>query len=149
MLPHGNLPLPIYLYSKKIHNPHPHTLILRTVLGPFSVSCSEQALTMLSQSQARLLNNLPCDWPSTAWACSKQETENGPRSLGPMTSHCRHTVTALSHHCRRRHRRFYHLSSWWWQWRWLMILTEMLITNIIKMSSGNDIDYGNKTKISV
>ena len=24
-------------------------------------------------------SNLPCDWPSTAWAYSKQETENGPR----------------------------------------------------------------------
>ena len=24
-------------------------------------------------------NNLPCDWPSTAWAYSEQETENGPR----------------------------------------------------------------------
>ena len=23
-------------------------------------------------------SNLPCDWPSTAWAYSKQETENGP-----------------------------------------------------------------------
>ena len=23
-------------------------------------------------------NNLPCDWPSTAWAYSEQETENGP-----------------------------------------------------------------------
>ena len=25
-------------------------------------------------------SNLPCDWPSTAWADSKQETENGIRS---------------------------------------------------------------------
>ena len=24
-------------------------------------------------------SNLPCDWPSTVWAYSKQETENGPR----------------------------------------------------------------------
>ena len=24
--------------------------------------------------------NQPCDWPSTAWAYSEQETENGPRS---------------------------------------------------------------------
>ena len=23
-------------------------------------------------------SNLPCDWPSTAWAYSKQETQNGP-----------------------------------------------------------------------
>ena len=32
-------------------------------------------------------SNLPCDWPSTAWAYSKQETENGPwwglRSMMP------------------------------------------------------------------
>ena len=26
-------------------------------------------------------SNLPCDWPSTAWAYSEQETENGPRIL--------------------------------------------------------------------
>ena len=26
-------------------------------------------------------SNLPCDWPSTAWAYSEQETENGPWSL--------------------------------------------------------------------
>ena len=25
-------------------------------------------------------SNLPCDWPSIAWAYSKQETENGPWS---------------------------------------------------------------------
>ena len=25
--------------------------------------------------------NLPCDWPSTAWGYSEQETENGPRYL--------------------------------------------------------------------
>ena len=25
-------------------------------------------------------SNLPCDWPSTAWAYSGQETESGPRS---------------------------------------------------------------------
>ena len=36
---------------------------------------------MLSQSQARLLN-LPCDWLSTAWSYSEQETENGPWSAG-------------------------------------------------------------------
>ena len=28
-------------------------------------------------------SNLPCDWPSTAWAYSKQETENGPWSQVP------------------------------------------------------------------
>ena len=43
----------------------------------------------LAQSKHRLCSanhrsgywsNLPCDWPSTAWAYSKQETENGPWS---------------------------------------------------------------------
>ena len=44
----------------------------------------------LAQSKLRLCSanhrpgywcNLPCDWPSTVWAYSKQETENGCRSL--------------------------------------------------------------------
>ena len=43
------------------------------------------------------LSNLPCDWPSTAWAYSEQETENRPRSLctqiakalGSMSVRCR------------------------------------------------------------
>ena len=29
-------------------------------------------------------SNLPCDWPSTAWACPEQETENGPWSYRPF-----------------------------------------------------------------
>ena len=29
-------------------------------------------------------SNLPCDWPSTAWAYSEQETENGPWIDGPI-----------------------------------------------------------------
>ena len=29
-------------------------------------------------------SNLPCDWPSTAWAYSKLETENGPSSSAAM-----------------------------------------------------------------
>ena len=32
-------------------------------------------------------SNLPCDWPSTAWAYSEQETENGPRSVFNLC-HC-------------------------------------------------------------
>ena len=31
-------------------------------------------------------SNLPCDWPSTAWAYSEQETENGPRSYQLLTT---------------------------------------------------------------
>ena len=42
---------------------------------------------VVAQSKLRLCSpnhrpgywsNLPCDWPSTAWAYSEQETENGP-----------------------------------------------------------------------
>ena len=41
---------------------------------------------MLSQSQARYWSNLACDWPSTAWAYSEQDTENGPCiHLSPAT----------------------------------------------------------------
>ena len=45
--------------------------------GPFSVSCSQQAQGVLWS----YWSNLPCNWPSTAWAYSEQETENRPRSL--------------------------------------------------------------------
>ena len=34
-------------------------------------------------------SNLPCDWPSTAWAYSEQETENGPSSA---THHAHNTI---------------------------------------------------------
>ena len=53
----------------------------------------------LAQSKLRLCSanhrpgywsNLPCDWPSTAWAYSEQETENGPRSCGYRTWSTRH-----------------------------------------------------------
>ena len=30
-------------------------------------------------------SNLPCDWPSTAWAYSEQETENGPEWFHSQT----------------------------------------------------------------
>ena len=52
----------------------------------------------LAQSKLRLCSanhrsgywsNLPCDWPSTAWAYSEQETENGPRW---------HTIACTSAH---------------------------------------------------
>ena len=32
-------------------------------------------------------SNLPCDWPSTAWAYSEQETENGPWTKCCVPSH--------------------------------------------------------------
>ena len=31
-------------------------------------------------------SNLPCDWQSTAWGYSEQETENGPRQRGDRIS---------------------------------------------------------------
>ena len=38
-------------------------------------------------------SNLPCDWPSTAWAYSEQETENDPRwRLCPRQTDARHSV---------------------------------------------------------
>ena len=45
-------------------------------LGPFSVFrlCS-------ANHRPGYWSNLPCDWLSTAWAYSEQETENGPWSL--------------------------------------------------------------------
>ena len=33
----------------------------------------------LANHRAGYLSNLPCDWPSAAWAYSEEETENGPR----------------------------------------------------------------------
>ena len=36
-------------------------------------------------------SNLPCDWPSTAWAYSEQETANGPRYTNvPSVLSCHH-----------------------------------------------------------
>ena len=69
----------------------------------------------LAQSKLRLCSanhrtgywsNLPCDWPSTAWAYSEQETENGPWSTGiaflPLwfTAACRSQFSAakIAHH---------------------------------------------------
>ena len=59
-----------------------------TILEP----CHEIRAHSLSLAQSKLRlrsanhrpgywSNLPCDWPSTAWAYSEQETENGPWSL--------------------------------------------------------------------
>ena len=46
------------------------------------LSLSESKLRLCSANhRAGYFSNLPCDWPSTAWAYLKQETENGPRTL--------------------------------------------------------------------
>ena len=46
-----------------------------TLQGPLSVSFSQLTHTMLNQS--RYWSNLPCDWPSTAWAFSEPKTDPG------------------------------------------------------------------------
>ena len=46
-------------------------------------------------------SNLPCDWPSTAWAYSEQETENGPWSSTAISTMI-HNLTAC------------HISIWSW-----------------------------------
>ena len=56
-------------------------------------------------------SNLAYDWPSTAWAYSKQETENGPRPqcitcspsthLGQMVGEAGSHVVQTVNHCRR------------------------------------------------
>ena len=37
-------------------------------------------------------SNLPCDWPSTAWAYSEQETENGPWSMSYYNELVKHSL---------------------------------------------------------
>ena len=54
-------------------------------------------------------SNLPCDWPSTAWAYSGQETENGPWSVAqglqctcPISHNapfCNRNVHMCAHFC--------------------------------------------------
>ena len=43
-------------------------------------------------------SNLPCDWPSTAWAYSEQGIENGPRSWSTLAQVMACCLTAPSHH---------------------------------------------------
>ena len=44
-----------------------------------SLSLGRGKLRQCSANQRPVyLSNLPCDWPSTAWAYSKQKTETGP-----------------------------------------------------------------------
>ena len=50
-------------------------------LGPFSVSCSSKLRLCSANHRPGYWSNLSCDWPSTAWAYSEQETENGPRNV--------------------------------------------------------------------
>ena len=54
-------------------------------------------------------SNLPCDWPSTAWAYSEQQTENGPCSLGDL----RLCLLSSTLYCRRL--RLWNINQFW-QW---------------------------------
>ena len=73
------------------------SLTLRSTLINIKITITEENVLLLIISWARFLSlargklrlcsanhrpgywsNLPCDWPSTAWAYSEQETENGP-----------------------------------------------------------------------
>ena len=53
--------------------------------GPF-LSLARSKLRLCSANhRPGYWSNLPCDWPSTAWAYSEQKTENGPRSYQLLT----------------------------------------------------------------
>ena len=64
-------------------------------LGPFSVSCSDRSKLRLCSANHRAgyFSNLPCDWQSTAWAYSEQETENGPSSVGYLSTVSKHFMS--------------------------------------------------------
>ena len=50
--------------------------------GPVFLSLARSKLRLCSANhRPGYWSNLPCDWRSTAWASSKQETGNGPRSI--------------------------------------------------------------------
>ena len=53
-----------------------HTAGKHKILGPFSVSSSCKLRLCSANHRPGYWSNLTCDWPSTAWAHSKQETEN-------------------------------------------------------------------------
>ena len=51
----------------------------KTIL-PFLSSARSKLRLCPANHRPGYWSNLPCDWPSTAWAYSEQETENGPLS---------------------------------------------------------------------
>ena len=54
------------------------------------LSLAQSKLRLCSaNNRAGYWSNLPCDWLSTAWAYSEQETENGPRSSLDVRSYLR------------------------------------------------------------
>ena len=60
-------------------NRSPQTLSICCVsqVWPGPVFCLKLRLCSANH-RSGYWSNLPCDWPSTAWAYSEQETENGP-----------------------------------------------------------------------
>ena len=92
-------------------------LALKLMLGVIVTSAVNRArFLFLARSKLRLCpvnhrtgywSNLPCDWPSTAWAHAKQETENGPRPWLSLPSRF-----LLGHNCVYRRDR---LSQWYIQ----------------------------------
>ena len=55
--------------------------------GPVFLSPARSKLRLCSVNHMPgYWSSLPCDWPSTAWAYSEQETENGPVILVPSPS---------------------------------------------------------------
>ena len=86
-----SLPLILLLlqhwYITHLEN-HTHVYSLKSCAYVMGYIVWWARLLYLAQSRLRLcsanhrpgyLSNLPCDWPSAAWAYSKQETENGLR----------------------------------------------------------------------
>ena len=82
-------------------------LSLHSIKQSISSLKSRARFLSLARSKLRLCSanhrpgywsNLPCDWPSTVWACSEQETENGPSTTRPMQclSSLRSHLTTLS-----------------------------------------------------
>ena len=57
------------------------TEIVKTVWGELDTITLSKLRLSSANHRPGYWSNLPCDWPSTAWAYSEQETENGPRAL--------------------------------------------------------------------
>ena len=78
-------------FQKNLHNRHPIAWLQGLVWFVFCEFLSARARFLsLARSKFRLwsanhrpgyLSNLPCDWLSTVWAYSEQETENWPWSF--------------------------------------------------------------------
>ena len=109
----------------------------------------------LAQSKLRLCSanhrpgcwsNLPCDWPSTAWAYSEQETENRPWILGEMVPRSS-AVTVSTSLTWNRHQL---LSLWYFVLGWFIDGTvrprhSTVNHNILNHEGGNHTSNSQKT----